>query len=164
MSRRRRALGGAGYAHTPARKPSMASPGGLWVIGLGLGDERDVTLKGADAIRGADVVFLEAYTSILGVPAAALEAAFGVRIHLAHRETVELEAELILGPAREGMKVAFLVVGDPVWCARARAGGRVAGPRPCLAGGEAGRAQSRGGGCRARSHNMRGWARPPRAG
>ena len=91
-------------------------PGALWVIGMGLGDERDVTLKGADAIRAADVVFLEAYTSILGVPHAQLEAAFGVSIQLAHRETVESEAERILAPAREGKQVAFLVVGDP-FCA-----------------------------------------------
>ena len=90
-------------------------PGALWVIGMGLGDERDVTLRGAEAIRSADVVYLEAYTSILGVPLERLEAAFGVRIQLAHRETVESEAELILGPAREGKQVAFLVVGDPFW-------------------------------------------------
>jgi len=39
----------------------------LYLIGLGLGDEKDVTLKGLEAIKSADRVFLEAYTSILGV-------------------------------------------------------------------------------------------------
>lgn len=39
----------------------------LWIIGLGLGDEKDITVKGAEAIAKCDKVFLEAYTSILGV-------------------------------------------------------------------------------------------------
>jgi diphthine synthase len=86
----------------------------LYLVGLGLGDESDVTARGAAAIRASDRVFLEAYTSLLpGVSPARLEAAFGKRIELAHRETVESEAdEAILAPARAG-SVAFLVVGDP---------------------------------------------------
>lgn len=39
----------------------------LYIIGLGLGDEKDITLKGAEAIKKCDRIFLEAYTSILGV-------------------------------------------------------------------------------------------------
>jgi diphthine synthase len=89
------------------------SAGLLYIIGLGLGDHRDVTHRGSAAIASCDVVFLEAYTSVLCVDAAALEAAFGKRIELAHRETVESESELILGPARQGRTVGFLVVGDP---------------------------------------------------
>jgi hypothetical protein len=34
---------------------------------LGRGDERDITLKGLDAIQRSSRVYLEAYTSILGV-------------------------------------------------------------------------------------------------
>jgi hypothetical protein len=48
-----------------ARPHPAAMP--LWIIGLGLGDEKDVTVKGAEAIAKCDLVFLEAYTSILGV-------------------------------------------------------------------------------------------------
>lgn len=44
----------------------------LYIIGLGLGDEKDVTVKGAEAIAKSDRVFLEAYTSILGVSTAKL--------------------------------------------------------------------------------------------
>lgn len=40
------------------------------------------------------------------------EATYGKKVQLAHRETVESEAETILEPARES-NVAFLVVGDP---------------------------------------------------
>ena len=42
----------------------------LFLVGLGLGDERDITLKGADAVRSASLVFLESYTSVLGVDVA----------------------------------------------------------------------------------------------
>jgi diphthine synthase len=39
----------------------------LYVIGLGLGDEKDITLRGLEAIKKCKKVFLENYTSILGV-------------------------------------------------------------------------------------------------
>ena len=84
----------------------------LYIIGLGLGDESDITLKGADAIKKCDKVFLESYTSILAVPAERLEALYGKKVEIAFRETVESEAEKILEPAKTG-NVAFLVVGDP---------------------------------------------------
>lgn len=42
------------------------------MIGLGLGDHKDITIKGAEAIKAADRVFLEMYTSVLGVDVAAL--------------------------------------------------------------------------------------------
>lgn len=84
----------------------------LWIIGLGLGDEKDVSVKGAEAIAGADEVWLESYTSILGVGAERLEAQYGKPVRIAYRETVESEADKILDPAKS-RKVAFLVVGDP---------------------------------------------------
>lgn len=37
----------------------------LYIIGLGLNDEKDITVKGLEAIQKCDAVFLEAYTSIL---------------------------------------------------------------------------------------------------
>ena len=39
----------------------------LYLIGLGLSDEKDVTVRGLEAIKGSSRVYLEAYTSILGV-------------------------------------------------------------------------------------------------
>eukprot|EP01052_Picozoa_sp_SAG31_P005440 SAG31_NODE_239_length_19453_cov_5.539888_12_plen_62_part_00 len=38
----------------------------MYFIGLGLGDEKDVTIKGMDAIKRSSRVYLEAYTSVLG--------------------------------------------------------------------------------------------------
>lgn len=39
----------------------------LYVIGLGLGDEKDITVRGLEAVRRSTKVVLEHYTSILGV-------------------------------------------------------------------------------------------------
>ena len=44
----------------------------LYLVGLGLADETDVTVKGLDAIKKAHRVYLEAYTSILLVKKAKL--------------------------------------------------------------------------------------------
>jgi diphthamide biosynthesis methyltransferase len=39
----------------------------LYVIGLGLGDEQDITLRGLNAVKKCKKVFLENYTSVLGM-------------------------------------------------------------------------------------------------
>lgn len=39
----------------------------FYVIGLGLGDAKDVTVKGLEVIKKCDKVLLESYTSILSV-------------------------------------------------------------------------------------------------
>ncbi|RZF35677.1 hypothetical protein LSTR_LSTR014370 [Laodelphax striatellus] len=84
----------------------------LYIIGLGLGDEKDITCKGLEAVKKADRVYLEEYTSILTVGKRALEA-FYERDDLivADRELVE-QGDEILRDA-DSADVAFLVVGDP---------------------------------------------------
>ena len=83
------------------------------MVGLGLGDERDVTLRGLEAIRGAARVVLEQYTSVLpGVEPARLEALYGKPVEIADRQAVEEGSEGFLEAARDA-DVAFLVVGDP---------------------------------------------------
>lgn len=37
----------------------------FYLIGLGLGDPKDITVKGLEIIKKCDRVYLEAYTSIL---------------------------------------------------------------------------------------------------
>lgn len=37
----------------------------LYLVGLGLGDVKDITVKGLEVVKKAKFVFLEAYTSIL---------------------------------------------------------------------------------------------------
>lgn len=41
----------------------------FYVIGLGLGDCKDITVKGLEIIRKCDQIYLESYTSILSCPA-----------------------------------------------------------------------------------------------
>lgn len=84
----------------------------LFIIGLGLSDERDITLKGLDAVKSCERIYLEAYTSILVVEKERLEALYGKDIIIADREMVESNSDAILKDA-ENVNVAFLVVGDP---------------------------------------------------
>lgn len=37
----------------------------LYIIGLGLADEKDISVKGLEIVKRADRVYLEAYTAIL---------------------------------------------------------------------------------------------------
>ncbi|KAJ2849612.1 diphthine synthase [Coemansia brasiliensis] len=84
----------------------------LYIIGLGLADERDITVKGLEAVKACERVYLEAYTSILMVDKQRLEAFYGKPVLVAHRETVESDSDEILRDA-DRVDVAFLVVGDP---------------------------------------------------
>lgn len=84
----------------------------LHFIGLGLGDEKDITVKGLESIKKCEKIFLEQYTSILSVDKERLEEFYGKEVLLADRDLVEKNAEVILEPAKKGA-VAFLVVGDP---------------------------------------------------
>ncbi|KDE03789.1 diphthine synthase [Microbotryum lychnidis-dioicae p1A1 Lamole] len=84
----------------------------LYLIGLGLSDEKDVTVRGLEAIKKSERVYLEAYTSILGVGKERLEAFYEKDIIVADRDMVETESDAILERANE-VDVSFLVVGDP---------------------------------------------------
>ena len=44
----------------------------LYFIGLGLADERDITVKGLDIVKRAERVYLETYTAVLLVDHARL--------------------------------------------------------------------------------------------
>jgi len=83
----------------------------LYMIGLGLNDEKDITIKGLEAIKNCEYIYLEDYTSKLNVPVSKLEEFYKKNIILASREIVEKKAEEILEKATL-KNVAFLVVGD----------------------------------------------------
>jgi diphthine synthase len=44
----------------------------LYLVGLGLADETDITVRGLEVVKRAERVYLEAYTSILLVDKAKL--------------------------------------------------------------------------------------------
>lgn len=88
----------------------------LYIIGLGLGDEKDITLRGLECVRKCEKVYMEAYTSLLSFGLASdgissLEKLYGKTITVADREMVEEKADQMLSEARNS-DVAFLVVGD----------------------------------------------------
>ncbi len=84
----------------------------LCMIGLGLSDEKDLSVKALEAIKGCDIIYLESYTSRLNVPVSKLEKLYGKKIILADREIVESQAEKTILADAKTKNVAFLVVGD----------------------------------------------------
>lgn len=84
----------------------------FYVIGLGLGDPKDITVKGLEIVKRCERVYLESYTSILTCGQEKLEEFYGRPLILADRELVESGADAILHDAHQ-VEVAFLVVGDP---------------------------------------------------
>ncbi|KAG7449937.1 Diphthine synthase [Guyanagaster necrorhizus] len=84
----------------------------FYIIGLGLCDEKDVTVRGLEAIKSSSRVYLEAYTSILMVQKDRLEAFYDKPLILADRDMVETESDEILANA-DREDVSLLVVGDP---------------------------------------------------
>jgi diphthine synthase len=86
----------------------------LTFIGLGLYDKTDISEKGLNAIRSADRVYLECYTSrLFGTTREELETYYGKPISPLFREDVEQHPEALLAEARE-KNVVFLCAGDPM--------------------------------------------------
>jgi len=84
----------------------------LHIVGIGLADETDITVKGLELVKKSDLVYLESYTSLLAVASTKLEQFYGKKIILADRKTVEMDAEeKLLNPAKT-KDVALLVIGD----------------------------------------------------
>ena len=84
----------------------------LYLIGIGLRDEKDISLKGLEAVKKSDVVYLENYTSKLSCSVADLEELYEKKIILADRELVEQKAEEAILKNAQTKNVAFLVIGD----------------------------------------------------
>ena len=62
----------------------------LYLIGLGIGDHKDITVKGLEIVRQSEEIYLESYTSILGVKKEVLEKFYGKKITELWREDVEI--------------------------------------------------------------------------
>lgn len=85
----------------------------LYFIGLGLGNEKDITINGLEAIKKCDVAYLESYTSILGYTKEQLEKFCNKKIISANRNLVESDNNDIIKNAKN-KNVALLVFGDPL--------------------------------------------------
>jgi diphthine synthase len=86
----------------------------LVFIGLGLNDEKGISLRGLEETKTADHIFIELYTSLLpDFSLKHLEALSGKRVHVVARRNLEEEnGALILNAAEKG-KTVLLVPGDP---------------------------------------------------
>ncbi len=85
----------------------------LTLIGLGLWDENDITLRGLNAVRNADVVYAEFYTSkLMGTTLDKLERLYGRKVQVLERKDLEEESYRIIEEAK-GKNVVVLVAGDP---------------------------------------------------
>jgi len=85
----------------------------FYFIGMGLYDEKDISLKGIEALKNVDDVYAEFYTAkLFGTTLSVIEYIISKEIRVLTREEVE-EFNIPLNAAME-KDVAFLVAGDPL--------------------------------------------------
>jgi diphthine synthase len=86
----------------------------LVFIGLGLNDEKGITVKGLEETKSADQVFMEQYTNLMvDFSLQRFETLCGKKIQVVSRQVLEEEnGKIILEAAKKG-KAVFLVPGDP---------------------------------------------------
>ena len=89
--------------------------GELVLIGLGLHDENDISLRGLNEAKSADIVFAEFHTSLMtGLSIEKLENLTRKKITVISRRWLEEEDCKQLLKAAVKSKVALLVPGDPL--------------------------------------------------
>ena len=94
------------------RDRAPSAPPELAFVGLGLYDERSITVAGQDALSRADRAFAEFYTSdLVGTDIETLERTHDVSIEVRDRAGVERDPEAILAAAADA-PVCFLTAGD----------------------------------------------------
>ena len=87
--------------------------GSLIFIGLGLHDEKDISLKGLEEINNCEKIFAEFYTAKLtGTNIQKIEKTIGKKIKILNREETE-KGDILLDSA-EKQKTVFLTSGDPM--------------------------------------------------
>ena len=86
----------------------------LVFVGLGLHDEKGISLQGLEETKDADHVFMELYTSILPhFSTKSFEAIVNKQVHIMSRRDLEEENGAVILNAAENGKTVFLIPGDP---------------------------------------------------
>lgn len=85
----------------------------LYLIGIGLYDEEDITLRGLSLAKDSDYIYLEGYTSLSSATIEGLEKKIGKKIERKEREFFEQGSKSIIALAKE-KNVGILVIGDPL--------------------------------------------------
>lgn len=85
----------------------------LYLVGVGLWDEKDITVKGLELAKKAEKVYLEEYTSVLkGSSVQKMEKLIGKKISVLTRKDLEQETQWMNRAKTEN--VVLLVGGDPL--------------------------------------------------
>ncbi|WP_421077490.1 diphthine synthase [Methanothermococcus sp. Ax23] len=86
----------------------------LILAGLGLYDEKDMTLKTLEYAKKVDKIYAEFYTAVLtGTTIEKIEETFGKEIVVLDREKVEYETEKLINESND-KDIMFLTAGDPM--------------------------------------------------
>ena len=86
----------------------------LVFVGLGLHDERGISLQGLEETKTADYIFIELYTSLLPhFSIKRFEATVDKQVRIVSRRALEEENGAVILNAAEKGKTVFLVPGDP---------------------------------------------------
>ena len=89
--------------------------GELVFVGLGLYDEKDLSLRALEVIKTADKVYAELYTSLMpALKIARLEKLVGKQVTAVSRKNLEEERGQQMLQEAQNAKVAFLIPGDPM--------------------------------------------------
>ena len=83
----------------------------LYLIGLGLNDENDMTLKAISLLKQCDKIYAEFYTNIWQGSIENISRMVNKNIEVLERESVE--SELLIKEAKDNT-IALLVPGDPL--------------------------------------------------
>ncbi len=85
----------------------------LTLIGLGLSDEYDLTLRGIDAAKNSDKVYCEFYTGKWLGSIENLQKILGKQVFILKRQDLEEDAARILNEAKQ-KNIVILIQGDPL--------------------------------------------------
>ncbi|KAI5172253.1 diphthine methyl ester synthase [Pancytospora epiphaga] len=85
----------------------------LYVIGTGLNDCRDISLRSLEILKKADKVFQECYTCIQAADFKLIEDLIGKKIIMANRCLVEEKDDIV--KSAKSCDVVFLVAGTPLF-------------------------------------------------
>lgn len=85
----------------------------LYLIGLGLDNEHDISVRGLEVVKTCDTVYYEEYTSRLNRNVTDLETCYDKKITVLSREALEKDIPKIVNEAKE-KNIAVLIIGSPL--------------------------------------------------
>ncbi len=85
----------------------------LYLIGIGIYDEKDISLRGFETLKGCDEVYAEFYTGVHRADLPALAKSIGRKINILTRREIEENPDQIFKAAKN-TNTALLIPGDPM--------------------------------------------------